>query len=449
MARADLNSAVAAQVSAADSSAQALMQSLGLSQSTIGRSLRDLERQGLIVRMGTTRGARYALARPITDIGFKWPLYRIDAGAAIHELGTIVALRGHRFFCSSDSKRLRGHFTEAPYYLQDAWPAGFMGRAIPGQFPELGLPARVADWTEEQFFIYLVRRGTYSVGDLVLGTESLDRYLASVDAPPIIAETERARAYPELADQAMQGRARGSSALGEHPKFAVCISRADAFTQMIVKFSPPRSSTTGQRWADLLRAEFHAHRILEAHGMAACRSRLLEAGDRVFLECERFDRVGRQGRRGVVSLLALDTARYGQLDSWTACADRLLRDALLSSEAARHIRFLDVFGAFIANTDRHFGNITLFDEYEGPFKLAPAYDMLPMLFAPLNDQNVQRRFEPPTSRAAWLSVWAEARTLAEQYWDLLHTERSLSDEFRHLCRESLTAMRTASEPGSA
>lgn len=36
----------------------------------------------------------------------------------------------------------------------------------------------------------------------------------------------------------------------------------------------------------------------------------------------------------------------------------------------------------IANTDRHFGNVTLFDRYEGPFELAPAYDLLPMLFAP-------------------------------------------------------------------
>ncbi len=43
----------------------------------------------------------------------------------------------------------------------------------------------------------------------------------------------------------------------------------------------------------------------------------------------------------------------------------------------------------IGNTDRHFGNVTLFDRYEGPFELAPAYDMLPMLFAPQHQQDTR------------------------------------------------------------
>jgi serine/threonine protein kinase HipA of HipAB toxin-antitoxin module len=106
------------------------------------------------------------------------------------------------------------------------------------------------------------------------------------------------------------------------------------------------------------------------------------------LECERFDRVGAEGRRGAVSLFALDTSRYGILDNWTAAANRLADDAVLSSEDAERIRLIDAFGALIANTDRHFGNITLFDRYEGLFELAPFYDMVPMLFAPQGGQIV-------------------------------------------------------------
>jgi hypothetical protein len=45
-----------------------------------------------------------------------------------------------------------------------------------------------------------------------------------------------------------------------------------------------------------------------------------------------------------------------------------------SRQHAEWIRLIDAFAQLIANTDRHFGNITLFDDYEGPFQLAPVYD---------------------------------------------------------------------------
>jgi hypothetical protein len=205
---------------------------------------------------------------------------------------------------------------------------------------------------------------------------------------------------------------------------------------------------TGRRWGDLLRAEFLAHRVLSEHGIDACRSELLEYDERVFLQCERFDRVGREGRRSTVSLFALDASRYGQLDSWTAAADRLANDRLLSASDVDQIRLLDAFGALIANTDRHFGNITLFDDYDGPFKLAPVYDMLPMLFAPQNDQIVPRVFEPPAPRSAWLPVWSRARSLAESYWQRLVDESTLSEEFRELCVRCLESLRALPTRGA-
>jgi serine/threonine protein kinase HipA of HipAB toxin-antitoxin module len=87
---------------------------------------------------------------------------------------------------------------------------------------------------------------------------------------------------------------------------------------------------------------------------------------------------------------------------------RLAAESLLSLQDAERIRFLDAFGALIANTDRHFGNLTLFDDYQGKFELAPVYDMLPMLFAPQDGQLVARPFELIPAKAAWLAVWAGA-----------------------------------------
>jgi hypothetical protein len=412
-----------------------------------------LEREGRVLRTGSTRGARYSLlTRTVDDIGAQWPLYRIDEEGRLHEMGTIHALAGNQYVVTRQEgqnplERLHGLFDGIPYYLQDARPGGFLGRAIPTVYAELALPPRVIDWTDDHFLVYLTRRGAGNVGDLIVGAEALNRYINAVNVPPLVQPAERNATYPSLARAAMEGAPPGSSAQGEHPKFIVSVGHLEHRTEMIVKFSPPATTPIGQRWADLLVAEHLAHRVLAERGIPACRSEVFRFEDRVFLEVERFDRVGAEGRRGAVSLLALDTARYGRLDSWAACAQRLAADSLLSAQDAEHIRLLDLFGALIANTDRHFGNVTLFDRYEGPLQLAPAYDMLPMLFAPQSDQIVERQYEPARPTAASLSLWPRARALAETYWELLTQEPSLSGEFRELSGQCLAALRTVSSRG--
>jgi hypothetical protein len=435
---------VAQRLARGASSAAELMQALGVSQTTVSKALRVLERSQRVLRIGSTRGARYALRRRVAAIGSQWPIYRIDEQGSPQELGTLNAIQRDSYCVTAGTGRIPGLFQGLPYYLQDARPAGFLGRAIPAAYPELGLPPRVVDWTDEHFLIYLTQRGADYGGSLVAGVEALDRYLAAINSQAVVSAQNRPAQYPTLADLAMAGAPPGSSANGEHPKFTTCVAEGDQRTHVIVKFSPPLSTPTGRRWSDLLTAEYLAHRVLAANGIAACRSRLLDYGDRVFLECDRFDRIGTDGRRGVVSLYALDTARYGQLDSWTACAERLAADALLSAEDAERIRFLDAFGSLIANTDRHFGNVTLFDRNVGLFELAPVYDMLPMLFAPQDGQLVPRQFETVPARAAWLSVWARAGTLAEVYWDRVASDLRISEDFRELCHQSLAVLREMS-----
>jgi serine/threonine protein kinase HipA of HipAB toxin-antitoxin module len=83
----------------------------------------------------------------------------------------------------------------------------------------------------------------------------------------------------------------------------------------------------------------------------------------------------------LLSLGAIDDHRFGRRDNWSQCADRLLTERMISAQAAQELVLLDAFGALIANTDRHFGNISLFiDDF--PYSLAPAYDMLSMLYRP-------------------------------------------------------------------
>jgi DNA-binding transcriptional ArsR family regulator len=426
-----------------------LAQALHLHQSNVSRTLKPLEQSGQIVRLlGRTRGARYGLARKVGSVGASWPLYKIDMQGAASELGTLHAIAPEHFAMRGGPMRIERLTHGIPYFLQDARPAGFLGRAIPAAYPELGLPGRVRDWSDDHVLTFLTQRGSDSVGNLILGAESLDRHLSGAHGPTMVSSEDRAARYPALARAAMLGAAPGSSAHGEHPKFSARVRRGTVITPVLVKFSPPRGTALGTRWADLLVAEFIASRVLSGNGISAARSEVFEFEGQVFLESERFDRSGAEGRRGVVSLHSLDAARYGKLDRWSASAQRLHAEKLLSAQDLERVSVVDAFGALIANTDRHFGNLTLFDDYEGLFEFAPIYDMLPMLFAPQDSQLIERPFEPMGPTAATLSVWPRARDLAESYWQRLCEESGLSEEFRRRCEECLHAVKRLSGRGA-
>jgi DNA-binding transcriptional ArsR family regulator len=413
-----------------------------VSQPTVSRALRALERDGRVVRvLGSTRGARYGLARRIGSIGSSWPLYRIDEAGAPHELGVLHAIERDRYALIGGRDRMRGIAEGLPYYLQDLRPSGFLGRSIPAQHVDLDLPARVQDWNDAHVLTYLVRRGVEGVGDLILGRDALDRYLRHDDGAPVVEERARAQRYPELAARAMAGAPAGSSAAGEHPKFAARVGA----TAVLVKFSPVRDSPTGRRWADLLLAEGIAADHLQSNGIAAVESVVHEFADRVFLETRRFDRVGADGRRGVASLSSVDAEFVGGLENtWAGACARLADAGLLSHDDAERAALLDAFGNLIANTDRHFGNLSFFDDRRSPFELAPAYDMLPMLFAPADGQLVERDYVPAGPTARTLRVWARARDLALDYWRRLEDEARLTADFRErarACRATLEQFR--------
>ncbi len=407
------------------STATQLAARCGVSRPTLSRALAPLLRAGQVFAIGAARSTRYA------RVSAQWPVYRIGAGGEVLEFGTLRALAAGQYY-------LQQLTTGLPYFLQDQRPAGFLGRFVPQRHPELRLPPRVADWTDEHYLRWLTEHGWDAVGDLIVGEAALNRFLAWKATP--VKPAERPQRYAQLADAAVAGGAPGSSAHGEHPKFAVALAHGRRLQHCLVKFSPPRSTPLGQRWSDLLVAEQHAHVCLRRAGIAACESELLLGGSRTYLEVQRFDRAGARGRRGVCSLLAIDAASYGQLDDWAAAAQRLARDGRLGNEDLRRVRFLSAFGALIGNTDRHFGNLAFFDDCRGGIRLAPAYDMLPMLFAPQNEQLVAAEFLPPAATAATVSVWPAALALARDYWRELAADARLSREFRRLCARCLRTL---------
>jgi HipA-like C-terminal domain len=447
------DSLVARLNSGSTSSAQ-LEQAMGKSQSWVSAALRSLIAQGRVVRIGSRRGARYALRRDIPPTGSAWPLYRVGRDGEPVELGTLYALVANEFYLEATTAAKAAGFAAAtmsagiPYLLQDQRPGGFLGRPIPQRFPQLHAPLRIQDWTDEHYLRYLTTYGSNAVGDLILGRPALDDCLLQIRQLVPRDAGQRDKYFPELAHQSMHGGVPGSFAQGENPKFAVALVEQGEVRHALVKFSPPVETEVGRRWSDLLIAEHLALETLRTAGISSAMSRIFQFENRTYLEIDRFDRVGLGGRVGVTSLLAIDTGFYGILDNWIASAQRLHQERRIDVQTLDEIRLISSFADLIANTDKHFGNLAFFDSYDGRFRLAPVYDMLPMLFAPAHDQLVARIYTPADPTSDTLNVWGNARALAEQYWRSLAKEVRISEGFRTICAACLQTLESLPRTGA-
>lgn len=119
---------------------------------------------------------------------------------------------------------------------------------------------------------------------------------------------------------------------------------------------------------------------------------------------------------------------------------------LISVEDANELAILDAFGNLIANTDRHFENISLIpNESRDRFKLAPAYDMLPMYYRP-KDGELPRvdAYSPSPVLDSGQDVLLYA---AEEFWNTAAGDVRISDQFREICRtNAVGVIRSADGP---
>ncbi len=427
---------------------------LGVSQPTVSRWIRNAGDR--VVRVGQARATRYALSRSVGRAGTRWPLFRITAQGQAEELGHLQALHGDGYLFARQATCpafLHGEFGDGsfpglPWFLDDQRPQGFLGRAFARRVTvSLGAPADPTRWQPDDIVLALLRYGDDQPGDLVLGEAALQRALQRILAPADAVDPEQRRAlYPQYADAALRGEDIGSSAGGEQPKFTVTLAHADGPQAAIVKFSERAGTPAAQRWADLLRCEQLAGAVLRAHGWAAAESEIVEAGGRVFLQSRRFDRTPQQGRRGFVSLAALDGAYYGhgRIDWWQFAA-QLQRDRWIGAEDAHRLALYGWFGALIGNSDMHLGNAGLILADERPLLLAPAYDMLPMLFRPAsNGEVVERRYAPPLPTPDQREGWRPAAIMALDFWTRVVQADAVSAEFRTIASAARQQLADAS-----
>jgi hypothetical protein len=434
-------------------SATELAAALRVNRTTIARSLPDFGDE--LVTLGATRSTRYLLRREIRNIGNRWPVYSIDANGRAGEWAELEALHEHlwRVNWAGDPPDWAGIFMEEnglwngfPFFLSDARPQGFLGRAIASRISRaLQLPDDPRSWNDEDVLVYHQTAGEDLPGNLVVGDDCLRRALArSADlaSDRTIREEEREIFYPLRAVEVSQDLP-GSSAGGEQPKFLATLCAEDGgFRPVLVKFTAPMEQENGRRWADLLVCEFHAHEVLAEAGFSNPGALLSDAGGRRFLETPRFDRRGASGRLGVVSLEALSAASVGLARDWSTAVGELARRGMIDSNSLATVQRLQAFGELIGNSDMHAGNLSFFLGESMPLRVTPSYDMLPMLWAPSTQgELVERRFAPSPPLPAMTDTWREAAVLAEDFWSRVAADQRLTPAFATMGSEALGVVR--------
>lgn len=416
-----------------------LLKRIGVSRPSLMRAMAQLGAQ--VVSRGCARRTAYAARRSIRGNPAPIPLYYIDEFGKAHESGLLEPIYPagcamsfvEVFPWPLDNEMSDGWFRGLPYPLGDMRPQGFLGRNFAHHFAAiLQVDQAVNRWNEDDVLHVLSVLCWDQPGNYILGEQALRRFLAEQQqAPHFLSDEEVETEYPQRALQALNFGVADSSAAGEFPKFTARRWRGMA-THVIVKFSGADGSQQEQRWADLLVCEHLAlSTIADTLKLSAAQSRIYQIGGRTFYEVDRFDRHGEFGRSGVCSWHELNCALFGGTGTWSAGAQVLLDAHIISEETAQQIKLLEYFGQLIANSDMHDGNLAFLPD----LSLAPAYDMLPMMYAPARGvELVERKFAPALPVPRERNTWIRAAAAAVVFWRRAENDNRISAQFRLIAK---------------
>lgn len=438
-----LSSAITRVLARGPQSAAQLTAALAISQPTLSRTIRSMPATLTHFRVSGQRTPLYALLRSLPmGLNPRQRIHRYLSHGHIRPFAEVEFLAG-----GATLERVGQRTTlypGLPPYMAFAAPSGFLGRRLAQEAARSQpFPASLKDWGDEHRVAYLFSQGLNLPGNLVFGDASLQREMELRAAAPTPAADKFAH-YVEMAS-ALKAAAYGSSAGGEQPKF---LGLVEDTGHVIVKFAK-----VGSRMAQLLPLEHLALRALAEVGVPAAPTRLLSAGGYVFLEVERFDRVGLTGRIGMLSAGSVDDEFFGQRDSWPEFAARCEQARYLSARDVQHVCTMAAFSELIGNTDRHFENISLLIDEDGEYQgIAPAYDILPMRYAPIGG-GVDPDLTPIEPRVGTIGsrpeVWEQAARAAARFWQSAKTEAlsaPLSPEMKRLAAQNLDVARAFAAP---
>ncbi len=427
---------------------QELLARAQVSRPTLMRAVQSLGRQ--IISRGKARRTAYAARRTLRGSSNSMALFQIDRDGrgtqianldAVYPQGCAVEFLLSFEWPLPDAMR-DGWFDGIPYPLDDMRPQGFLGRNFARHNASLLQVAEdPGQWSEDDVLYALSLLGSDLPGSFILGETAYRRFLAQVQTHlRFLSDAEVEETYVAKAQEAMSFGVADSSAGGEFPKFTASRLIEGEPLHVIVKFSGADASPGTERWADLLVCEHLALKTMsEQLGVGASSSRIYRAGGRTFLEVQRFDRHGAFGRSAVCSWAALNAALFGiTAKSWIAGAAALREQGMIKASDEKNVQRIWHFGQLIANSDMHDGNLA----FRPGLTLAPVYDMLPMLYAPVRGVELpQRTFVPLLPIPTELDAWVDAAHAAIEFWGQAATDLRISEAFRQTCLENAEKVR--------
>jgi hypothetical protein len=403
---------------------------------------RAINAEADVLSIGHTSRRAYALSRP--SVPAASVVLRDDQGAD-HDIGTLVALAAGQWWMKptpdapkwihlGEREGTPGVFQGLPWFLEALRPAGFLGRAwVREHAHAYGWTLDVNAWSDDQVIGAAIQQPWDWRGNL-----GLARIVEAGDRP--LPASERRAVYAERANAVLNGTMVGASADGEQPKFTAIVNDGVGYPlrAVLVKFSPPLTDDpAARRWGDVMITEGIAAQVMRGHGVDAAPTQVWKHDDRIWLETDRFDRVGLHGHKGMASLrsLAQTFAYMGPQNGWVNAVEHLERRGAIDESTVGKVRQLAEIGHLLANTDMHMGNLSflLRDVGEPLLEVAPAYDMTPMRWVPAPNGNVPTLVaEPPPNvedRGALhlaREVWEEAsrHELVSSEWANWSAERA-------------------------
>lgn len=401
------------------------------SQPSVSRLLSGLTDE--VIPLGKGRATRYAAAQPIGIEAAQHPVWLVDQEGNVKRIGTLSFLAQNQIHIDAvevDDFQNRS----LPWYLSPLKAQGFLGRLLAQQAYMRGAPSNPELWDLETVLSAALHLHD-APGSLLIGHGERE-YGESAHAIPTSA-ADQGQVLDELALSIARTLPAGSSAGGEQPKFLAVTEQGD---QVLVKFSPPRGTPFGERWNDLLYAESISNEVLERHGHQTAGTRVIQSQARTYLISSRFDRVGRKGRKHVVSVGAAHSAFVpGSYSNWASTCEALARQGKLSQIDAEAAGFLLQFGRLAGNTDMHSGNLSLYAEgsdlqeiSKGNFRLAPVYDMLPMRWRP--DPTIGLQDYSPFSIDDYLAS-QQVRAAALDFWVAIQEHPQISQAMKNVASE--------------
>lgn len=382
----------------------------GKSQPSISLAIQALGDR--VCKIGAARSTRYALKKAILGLNSTQELRWMGDETSGFSSAQMTYLEGNWLYV--ECQTADGHAQQwlsqdrLPWFLSTLKPQGYLGRKLAQWLPQL--PSDPEKWSLEQL-LYSLTFISDPIGAIDVVAETVRPTRSR-----IIRIEDRQEIFDTLASDDSHQRVAGSSAAGEQPKFVTDVQGQAC----LVKFAPPKGTPFGQRWRALLALEKLALDTLDRHGIPSSQALWLESSQRSYLQSSLFDHAA-DGKRHVVAIAALhDEFTPGTKQHWVHTAQGLHAKKLITKEELRTIATIHAFGHYIGNTDMHFGNLSFFvdDVITPKIRLAPVYDMLPMMWRPdphagLTDSPVR----PQPMPAGFAAEQEQAREWAIEFWE--------------------------------